>query len=100
MAICVPLRRRRRDVGGKFAGSITRWARRDKPPHWAHRTLPVSCARGIVPLTRRQGAEKVLRRMNLRADQDAAMAAESAPLTATVPLAGSAPDSARQAATA
>jgi ATP-binding cassette subfamily B protein len=38
--------------------------------------------------------------MNLRADQDAAMAAESAPLTATVPLAGSAPDSARQAATA
>ena len=38
--------------------------------------------------------------MNLRADQDAAMAAESAPLTATVPLAGSAPDSAPQAATA
>ena len=38
--------------------------------------------------------------MNLRADQDAAMAAESAPLTATVPLSGSAPDSAPQAATA
>ena len=37
--------------------------------------------------------------MNLRADQDAAMAAESAPLTATVPLSGSAPDSAPQAAT-
>jgi ATP-binding cassette, subfamily B, bacterial len=37
--------------------------------------------------------------MNLRADQDAAMAAESAPLTATVPLSGSAPDSAPKAAT-
>jgi ATP-binding cassette subfamily B protein len=37
--------------------------------------------------------------MNLRADQDAAMAAESAHLTATVPLSGSAPDSAPQAAT-
>jgi ATP-binding cassette subfamily B protein len=37
--------------------------------------------------------------MNLRADQDAAIAAESAPLTATVPLSGSAPDSAPKAAT-
>jgi ATP-binding cassette, subfamily B, bacterial len=37
--------------------------------------------------------------MNLRADQDAAIAAESAPLTATMPLSGSAPDSAPKAAT-
>jgi ATP-binding cassette subfamily B protein len=37
--------------------------------------------------------------MNLRADQDAAIAAESAPLTATIPLSGSAPDSAPKAAT-
>jgi ATP-binding cassette subfamily B protein len=69
----------------KFGGSIARQARRDKPPQRARPTLPVRRRRGIVLPDAPAGAEKVLRRMNLRVDQDAAMAAENPPPTVATP---------------